>query len=157
MSHLQGDHGISRRRCEGLQNSRNLRVDPGRCRLRWQLRNMRCCDGLGRWLSVAPHSRFRCVTSRTALCGTKWHNTNQDLLCSITGDERYPTLALQRCTFVFSCEMAPIRVLVTGGAGFVGSHICNRLVNEDDGTKFHVICEQTPLFTPTTKHARTCR
>jgi len=34
----------------------------------------------------------------------------------------------------------PIRVLVTGGSGFVGSHICTRLVGEGDGTKFHVIC-----------------
>jgi len=32
----------------------------------------------------------------------------------------------------------PVRVLVTGGAGFVGSHICTRLV--EDGDKFHVIC-----------------
>lgn len=37
-------------------------------------------------------------------------------------------------------KIGPTRVLVTGGGGFVGSHICKRLVAADDGKKFHVIC-----------------
>jgi len=37
-------------------------------------------------------------------------------------------------------KVGPIRVLVTGGGGFVGSHICRRLVSTEGGSKFHVIC-----------------
>src|SRR5215469_15635991 len=40
------------------------------------------------------------------------------------------------CTMHFSGEQVLMRVLVTGGAGFIGSHLCDALVGEGH----HVVC-----------------